>query len=125
MSGHRASLNRPLNPEERALCEWLIAHGSHEAAKYAAQLDRVTVVGRCTCGCPTVDLAVDGKSTSGASEIIGDAVGDSGGVPVGVVLHCRQGQLSELEVYPFDDQKGSFPLPTLKSLKSILDESPL
>jgi hypothetical protein len=83
-----------------------MAHGSQSAAKYAAQLDRVAVVGRCTCGCPTVDLAVDGIPTSGASEIIGDAVGDSEGIQVGVMLHCRQGQLSELEVYPFENQKA-------------------
>ena len=124
MSGHRTSLKRPLNPEERALCEWLIEHGSPSAAKYASQLDHVTVVSGCTCGCPTVDLAVDGVFSSGASEIIGDAVGDSNGVQVGVMLHCRQGQLSELEVYPFEDQKAPFGLPTLQSLTSILDETP-
>jgi hypothetical protein len=82
------------------------------------------VVGRCTCGCPSVDLAVDGIATSGASEIIGDAVGDSPeGLQVGVILHCREGQLSELEVYPFENVKAPFRLPRLESLTSIIDES--
>jgi len=124
MSGHRALVKRSLNAEERSLCEWLIQHGSRNAAQYASQLDRVTVIGHCTCGCPSVDLAVDGIATSGASEIIGDAMGNSPeGLQVGVILHCREGQLSELEVYPFEDAKTPFRLPKLKSLTSIIEES--
>ena len=117
-------MKRSLNAEERSLCEWLIQHGSRNAAQYASQLDRVTVIGHCTCGCPSVDLAVDGIATSGASEIIGDAMGNSPeGLQVGVILHCREGQLSELEVYPFEDAKTPFRLPKLKSLTSIIEES--
>jgi hypothetical protein len=120
MSSYRADEKRPLSAEERAVCEWLIAHGTSEAKSYAPQLVRATVVSRCTCGCPTVDLAVDGT----ASEIIGDAEGLSPeGLHVGVMLHCRNGQLSELEVYPIDDQKGPFRLPeTVEALSSILEE---
>lgn len=124
MSGRRTLLRRPLNDQELSLCKWLIQHGSHNAAKYAVQLDRVTVVGHCICGCPSVDLAVDDIETSGASEIIGDAIGDSPeGLHVGVILHCREGRLSELEVYPFENSEAPFGLPTLESLTSIIDES--
>ena len=124
MTGHRALLKRSLNAEERSLCEWLIQHGSRNAAHYAPQLDRVTVIGQCTCGCPSVDFAVDGIATSGASEIIGDAMGNSPeGLQVGVILFCRQGQLSELEVYPFEDTKRPFRLPKLETLTSIIKES--
>src|SRR3569833_163816 len=98
MGAYREDEKRPLSAEERAVCEWLIDHGTADAKKYAPQLSRVTVVSRCTCGCPTIDLAVDGKSTVGASEIIGDAEGLSPeGLHVGVILHCRDRQLSELE----------------------------
>ena len=116
---------RPLTAEERTLCEWLIAHGTSKAAEYAPQLSRVTVVGTsCSCGCPSIDLAVDGKHTIGASEIIGDAVGESPeGIQVGVILHCRAGQLSELEVYPFEDAQARFGLPKPQALTSILDSS--
>ena len=123
MTRYRAAEHRPLTTEERELREWLIAHGTSDAANYAPQLARTTVVSRCTCGCPSVDLAVDGKHTVGRSEIIGDAEGCSPeGLRVGVILHCREGRLSELEVYPIDEAKGPFFLPKPEALTSILEE---
>ena len=115
-----------MTAEERTLCEWLIAHGTSKAAEYAPQLSRATVVGTsCRCGCPSIDLAVNGKHTVGASEIVGDAVGESPeGVQLGVILHCREGQLSELEVYPFSDVKVRFGLPKPEALTSIVESSP-
>ena len=72
------------------LLEWLIANGSPSAAEYAPQIPRVSVVSRCTCGCPTIDLAVDGKHLDGSSELVADFVGKSPeGIQVGVILHCR------------------------------------
>jgi hypothetical protein len=114
---YRVANERTLNAEERTLLEWLFAHGSSKALRYAAQLPRVTVASHCTCGCPTIDLAVDGKRTFGASELIADTEGRSPeGIRVGVILHCREGQLSELEVYPIDEIKGRFALPSLSTL---------
>lgn len=126
MTRHSAPKGRPLTSEEHALCEWLIAHGTSNAAEYAPQLSRATVVGiSCSCGCPSVDLAVDGKHTGGISEIIGDAVGESPeGIQVGVILHCSEGQLSELEVYPFINVEGRFGLPKPEALTSIVESSP-
>src|SRR5665213_309402 len=49
--------NRQLNAEERMLIEWLIANGMPEARDYAQQLEGLHVASRCSCGCPTVDLA--------------------------------------------------------------------
>src|SRR6266550_8436263 len=74
---YRVADGRPLSGEERTLLEWLLAHGFPNVGRYAAQLPRVTVVSRCTCGCPTIDLAVDGKQTFGASELIADVEGRS------------------------------------------------
>jgi len=119
---YRIADERPLTTEERTLLEWLIAHGFPNARRYAAQLPRVTVASRCTCGCPTIDLAVDGNQTSGTSELIADAEGRSPeGVSVGVVLHCREGQLSELEVYPIDEIKLPFALPSPSTLGPLSD----
>ena len=115
---------RPLTAEERALCEWLIANGTPQAKSYAPQLERAIVVGySCDCGCPSFDLAVDGKHAGGPSEIIGDAVGSSPeGLQVGVMLHCREGLLSEVEVCPFVDANGPFSLPRPEDLTSIAHE---
>jgi hypothetical protein len=119
---YRLADERPLTTEERTLLEWLVAHGFPNAGKYAAQLPRVTVASRCACGCPTIDLVVDGSQTSGASELIADFEGRSPeGVSVGVILHCREGQLSELEVYPIDEIEGPFALPNPSTLVPLSD----
>jgi hypothetical protein len=118
----RLADKRPLTTEERTLLDWLIAHGLPNAHGYATQLDLVTVASRCTCGCPTIDLAVDGDHTSGASEILADAEGRSPeGISVGVILHCREGRLSELEVYPIDEVQGPFALPSPSTLIPLND----
>jgi hypothetical protein len=119
---YRLADKRPLTTEERTLLDWLVAHGLPNARRYAAQLGRVTVASRCTCGCPTIDLAVDGNQTSWASELIADAEGRSPeGISVGVILYCREGQLSELEVYPIDEVKGPFALPNPSTLVPLSD----
>ncbi|MGA2963044.1 MAG: hypothetical protein ABSD96_15295 [Candidatus Korobacteraceae bacterium] len=116
---------RPLRTEERGLLEWLIAHGSPNAEKYASQLPRVTVASRCTCGCPTIVLAVDGETTVGVSEIIADAEGYTpDAVRVGVILHCRASKLSELEVYAIDPIKRAFGLPHPDALVAFSDMKP-
>jgi hypothetical protein len=112
--------HRPLTDAERKLLEWLIAHGSQEAEKYAPQASQVRVVATCTCGCPTIDLATGDRDhrTVGGSLVIADFEGVTlEGIEVGVILHVRQDQLSELEVYAMPDVEGRFGLPTIESLK--------
>jgi hypothetical protein len=112
--------NRPLSPEEGTLIEWLIANGAPEAKTYALQLGGLHVVARCSCGCPTVDLAVrDAQaSTKGPSQILADFLGFTPeGIQVGVILHAREGKISELEVYPLGETVGS--LPRIESLKRL------
>jgi hypothetical protein len=119
---YRAPENRPLTTDERSLLEWLILNGSRSAAKYAPQIPRVSVVSRCTCGCPTIDLAVDGKHADGGSELVADFVGKSPeGRQVGVILHCRGGQISELEGYAIDEVTGTFGLPRPDDLVALSD----
>lgn len=117
---YRLTDKRPLSTEESTLLEWLVAHGMPNASQYAAQVPRVTVVGRCRCGCPTIDLAVDGTQTFGASELVADFEGRSPeGIHVGVILHAREGQLSELEVYAIEGTEGPFALPNPGTLVPI------
>ena len=119
---YRVADGRPLSTEERTLLEWLLAHGCPNAGRYAAQLPQVTVVSRCACGCPTIDLAVEGKQTFGASELVADVEGRSpDGISVGVILHGREGQLAELEVYPIDEIQGPFALPSPSTLVPLND----
>jgi hypothetical protein len=108
---------RELTPEERRLFEWLIANGNAEASGYDSQVSQLKVVARCTCGCPTLDVALGERKsrTVGASTILADAVGQSPeGVPVDVILHAREGEISELEVVSHDATKVfSLPRPEM------------
>jgi len=112
-------VNRLLSVAERALIEWLLNNGISEATTYKIQLPNVHVVSTCSCGCPTVDLASGDKAerTTGPSQILADAEGFSPeGVPVNVILHARENELSELEVIATDGTK-SFSLPSPEKLK--------
>jgi hypothetical protein len=112
---------RDLTFEERRLLEWLISNGNADASAFASQLPQVKVVARCTCGCPTLDLALgENKSrTVGASTILADAAGRSPeGIPVNVILHAREGEISELEVISCDETKV-FGMPTPEMLEVI------
>jgi hypothetical protein len=112
--------HRPLNDAERSLLEWLLAHGSPDARQYAPQLLQARVVGRCTCGCPTIDLAMGDRQqrTVGPSHVLADFEGITPeGIKVGVILHAREGQLSELEIYALPEADGPFSLPMIESLK--------
>jgi hypothetical protein len=65
-------------------------------------------------------LAVgDGKhQKTEPSEILADFEGKtSDGIEVGVILHARVEQISELEVYAIPDVKEPFNLPIIESLK--------
>jgi hypothetical protein len=109
---------RALTAKERLLLERLLLHGTAESAPYAEQLPRVTVASRCGCGCPTVDLAVEGRVASPGSPtlILAEAGGVSPeGISFGVILHGREGLISELEVYPIDGE-GAFTLPDIDQI---------
>jgi len=113
---------RELSPDERKLLEWLLAHGTPEASFYVAQLPILKVVSRCACGCPSIDLVVGEKNsrTTGASTIIADTMGRSPeGALVGVIVHVREGEISELEVYSVDGEAEVFSLPKSEMLKVI------
>ena len=70
----------------------------------------------------TIDLAVEGKQAFGASELVADVEGRSpDGISVGVILHGREGQLAELEVYPIDEIQGPFALPSPSTLVPLND----
>jgi hypothetical protein len=122
MSKFIRPVRRPLNEEERILLEWLMANGNSDAQKYASQIADVSVVGTCTCGCPTIDLAIGEckQRRTAASHILADFVGKTpDGIEVGVILHAREGEISELEVYAIPDVSGPFSLPSIESLKQI------
>jgi hypothetical protein len=118
MANMRVEDHRDLSRKERILLERLLSNGTPEAVTYLEQLSKVTVVSRCACGCPTIDLAVNGRIASPASTtvILSEAGGVSPeGISFGIILHGREGLVSELEVYPVDGQ-GPFTLPDMEDI---------
>ncbi len=115
---HQISESRLPTQEELRLVEWLIANSSLDSFEYARQIPQLEVVSRCPCGCPSIDFAIAGRSRFGSPEVIALAEGRSPeGTPVWVMLHSRQGEIAELEVYPLAKDAGDFGLPEPESLK--------
>jgi hypothetical protein len=113
---------RPLTHHERALLKWLLQHGTPEAKTYLPQLPHVTVISRCPCGCPTIDLAVNGQTApiETTATVLADIQATSPeGIPVGILLFARQGLLDTLEIYPCSDATH-FTWPQLKDLPPSL-----
>ncbi len=93
---------------------YLLHHADPASSAYASQLPDVTVISHCGCGCPTIDLAVRGRaaSLSLTTTILADGEATSPeDVLVGVILHARDGLLSELEVYSMEGVDHPFSLP--------------
>ena len=100
----------------------MLANGSPEAKPYISQIANVNVVGKCTCGCPTIDLALGNREQrkTAPSIILADFTGKTPeGIEVGVIVHAREGEISELELYAIPDWKGPFNLPSIESLKQF------
>ena len=107
---------RPLTEREQRLIAFLLQHGTSEARAFVDQLPHVTVVAHCSCGCPTLDLAVRGRTAKGTSTILADAYAVSPeGVRCGILLHGREGLISELEAYLLDEQR-SFTFPDVDQI---------
>ena len=73
------------------------------------ELARLRVVGRCDCGCATVDFLAD---EGPGARVAADAYGTTpNGIGVGVMLWERDGQLAGLEVYSLAEGSAELPVP--------------
>ena len=96
---------RPLNAAELAVLDLLLAPDFPGVDALRRQLSHVRVVGRCPCGCATVDLDVErgscppapgrGRPIPSEAEVLTDA-----GAPLGgIIVFLKDGYLSTLEIY--------------------------
>ena len=106
--------HRDLSAKEADLIEWLLTKNNH--SELIEQIGKPSVISKCSCGCPTIDL--QGKEyESGPIRLVLFANGFSPeGIPVGVILHVRNGLISELEVYSKGGTKV-FGLPEIDKLQ--------
>ncbi len=114
-----AGFPRPLTVDEHDLIEALLGAVRSGVGRYIGQLEELEVVGRCRCGCPSIDLASAGSASDGRASplVLADAESPEG-VPVGVILWVRNGQLSGLEVHPWDGSEA-IRLPRAETLHNL------
>lgn len=103
---------RPLTAREAETLGFLLLSVSDaRLAPLIQQAETAVVTGRCTCGCATVDLAVDRETTSPAKLCSPVVSADSveGVPPVGLLLFLDEGCLSMLEIWYIDQPPAEFP----------------
>jgi hypothetical protein len=121
--------DRPLTPEECRLAEHLLRHaGAHGASEFIPQLARARVTGQCSCGCPTVDLAVPPDldiSNPPGERLIAEATGRVDGKLVGAMIFQNKGLLTRLEIYRLEDVTDHpFELPPIESIEPLVWHKP-
>ncbi len=114
--------SRDLTGDEVFLVENLLRHSAPEdREKFTPQISRARVVGRCDCGCPTLFLALDGKTapTEFEERILSHALGraEESRIPFEVILFSREEELSELMVAGLNGLK--VPLPCWETFDSL------
>jgi hypothetical protein len=113
------SAQRALTVDEIALLKALLERGGHEA--FLPQLEVAGVTGGCSCGCPTIGIAVPESNAvrTAAPKILVDVLGDVDGRTVGVLVFQAGGMLTELEVYDICGVDGKFGLPAIESIRPL------
>jgi hypothetical protein len=111
-------IRRPLTQQEREVVRWLIENAHRDVGDLSSQIERLTVAGKCKCGCPTVDFALDGVPVERKGEqLISDWLAEVDGEQVGVMLFQTNGKISTLEVYSLAGSDKPFGLPAIESMK--------
>lgn len=118
--------DRELTPEEDALIRWLLEHGTEAAKPLNKHLDNARVCSRCPCGCPSIELSIDGLTSrqelqgKGMSIVSDYMWKDSVGNLFGVFVIEIEGVLAGLEVYSIDGQSACVKLPLVTELTELL-----
>src|SRR4051794_28343587 len=97
---------RPLSETERQVLAVLLAMDFPGAPELRAQVDSVVVSRGCDCGCPSVDLVVEGDvplaAVTSRTPVNADVDGVLGG---GLIVFVDDGRLSGLEYYSVENEK--------------------
>jgi hypothetical protein len=103
---------RPISDAEAAVVQRALEVAGTENAtpSLAEQISQLRVVGRCGCGCASVDFR--NPMHGQRAVIVADAVASMpDGEDIGLFVWALDGQLSSLEVYSYSDHPASLPVP--------------
>jgi len=104
---------RSISAREAEILQYLLSVDDDRLAPPRVQAPTAYVIGMCTCGCATIDLAVDRDRTQPAalcSQVVSADTGVVAGAPVfGLLLFLDEGWLSQLEIWWIDAPPPEFP----------------
>jgi len=105
--------SRDLTAQERRWLELVLSGDSPSLDPYKEQAKKVIAMGRCTCGCRTIELGfrtIEGLPKGAPGDfVLGEAVIETDNGEISVLLHSGGGLMTELEVI-FDHGVEAFPL---------------
>ena len=120
----RTKIDRPITMEELEVIRMTLEHAaaSAEFRKLAANAARLHVVGKCDCGCDSVDFIEQSKVKS---KPIADGIGCTArGGKVGVIVWGTSEMITGLEVYDLGAGNQDIKLPTPASITSFEKSTP-
>jgi hypothetical protein len=99
---------RPLSETERQALVAMLALDFPGASELRAKVPSTVVSGHCNCGCPSVDLVVEGDvplaAVTSRVPVNAEVAGVVGG---GLIVFVDDGRLSGLEFYSAEDSTPS------------------
>src|SRR5947209_2062243 len=106
--------DRPISEHEAAIVEWMIRHDPNGRLLHlASSIPQLRVVGRCGCGCASVDFECGGQGATGRP--IANAEAQTPRGSVGLILWGREDAITGLEVYELSAAEPN-PLPAVSEL---------
>jgi len=110
---------RSLSGPELALIRWLLENGEPEARPFLDQLRQAKVHARCSCGCSSIDLAIDGVRCSRSElHILSDYQWRSPlGHRYGAFVFEQGGLLAGLDLWSMDGRSIPRGLPSIGELE--------
>lgn len=110
--------SRPINAAEAAVVEACLEVSGLGAESLGASVDALSVVGQCSCGCASVDFAVNASDASEAVLLVQAAGKAPSGEDLMIGIWAQGCSISEMEV--FSCTGGHAPLPVVSSIKRWL-----
>ena len=107
--------DRPISQDEAAVVCWLLrASVAGDLSRLESSVSSLHIVGRCGCGCPSIDFAPGGQA--GGSGFLAEAFGESAhGELAGLILWGTCQVITGLEIYGFE--KSALSMPALGTLR--------
>lgn len=104
---------RTISADERKIIERAIrfAPASGAEAISLSKLDSLQVVGKCPCGCASIDF--HHTQSDKTPRLIADAIGETAsGAQVSILVFALDDEIVTLEIVSFDAHPASLPVPS-------------